>query len=91
MLGCGMSDLNCVYPKEPEVYGRCVDIHEFLYSQQGHEVSSSDAVVSPAGGLLSTALAILAGSPISLDLSCQQWLIQLAGNLFSGMSFLLNP
>lgn len=79
---------NNVYPKEPKVYGHCVDIREFLSSQQGHEGSSSDAVVSPAGGLLSTALAILTGSPISLDLSCQQWLIQLAGNLFSGMSLL---
>jgi hypothetical protein len=77
-----------MYPKEPKVNGHCVDIHEFLCSQQGNEVSSSDAVVSPAGGLLSTALAILTGSPISLDLSCQQWLIELAGNLFSGMSLL---
>jgi hypothetical protein len=59
-----------------------------FYSQQGHEVSSSDAVVSPAAGLLSTALAVLTGSPISQDLSCQQWLMQLAGNLFSGLSFL---
>jgi hypothetical protein len=79
---------NCIYQKEPKVYGHNVDIHEFLYSQQGHEVSSSDPLVSPAGGLLSTALAVLTGSPISLDISCQQWLIQLAGNLFSGMSLL---
>jgi len=56
-------------------------------SQQGHEVSSSDAVVSPAGGLLSTVLAVMTGSPVSLDLSCQQWLIQLAGNIFSGILF----
>jgi hypothetical protein len=63
-------------------------IHECFCSQQGHEVSSSDAVISSAAGLLSTALAVLTGSPVSLDLSCQQWLIQLAGNVFSGMSSL---
>ena len=45
-------------------------------------------MVSPAAGLLSTTLAVLTGSPVSLDLSCQQWLIQLAGNIFSGMSSL---
>ncbi|KDR16213.1 huntingtin [Zootermopsis nevadensis] len=55
-------------------------------SQQGHEVSSADAVVSPAAGLFSTTLAVLTGSPISLDLSCQQWLIELAGNIFSGVA-----
>jgi hypothetical protein len=65
-----------------------INIHEFFCSQQGREGSSSGAVVSPAAGLLSTTLAVLTGSPISLDLSCQQWLMQLAGNLFSGMSFL---
>ena len=45
-------------------------------------------MVSPVAGLLSTTLAVLTGSPVSLDLSCQQWLIQLAGNIFSGMSSL---
>jgi hypothetical protein len=63
-------------------------ILEFFCSQQGHEVLSPEAVVSPAAGLLSTTLAVLTGSPVSLDLSCQQWLIQLAGNIFSGMSCL---
>jgi len=60
----------------------------FFCSQQGHEILSSEAVVSSAAGLLSTTLAVLTGSPVSLDLSCQQWLIQLAGNIFSGMSCL---
>jgi hypothetical protein len=65
----------------------CVCVPGLFCSQQGYEVSSADAVVSPAAGLLSTTLAVLTGSPISLDLSCQQWLIELAGNIFSGVLF----
>ncbi|XP_066998979.2 huntingtin [Anabrus simplex] len=49
----------------------------------GTDVSSQ---ASAAGGLLATCLALLTASPISLDLSCQQWLVQLTGNLSSGLS-----
>ncbi|XP_069698723.1 huntingtin isoform X2 [Periplaneta americana] len=63
------------------VYPRAWGCTRCVTSQQ-----DQDGAPSPAAGLLSTALALLTGSPISLDLSCQQWLMQLAGNVFAGLA-----
>ncbi|XP_063237175.1 huntingtin isoform X2 [Bacillus rossius redtenbacheri] len=51
------------------------------------EVSTSkEAVPSAAEGLFATVMSLLAASPISVDLGCQQWLLQVAGSLFSGLA-----
>nr|CAD7204343.1 unnamed protein product [Timema douglasi] len=42
--------------------------------------------VSASAGLLATTLSLLTSSPVSVDLSCQQWLLHLAGNMFSGLA-----
>ncbi|PSN49021.1 Huntingtin [Blattella germanica] len=55
-------------------------------SQPSHGISPSEGDKSSAIGLFSVSLSVLMASPISLDLSCQQWLIQLSGNLFSGLA-----
>nr|CAD7575629.1 unnamed protein product [Timema californicum] len=47
---------------------------------------SAGVPVSASAGLLATTLSLLTSSPVSVDLSCQQWLLHLAGNMFSGLA-----
>nr|CAD7394386.1 unnamed protein product [Timema cristinae] len=47
---------------------------------------SARVPVSASAGLLATTLSLLTSSPVSVDLSCQQWLLHLAGNMFSGLA-----
>ncbi|XP_049777630.1 huntingtin [Schistocerca cancellata] len=61
-------------------------------SQSDGTVVAEPLTLSSAGGLLATSLSLLTASPLSLDISCQTWLVQLAGNLFSGLSvYCLRP
>ncbi|XP_071441491.1 huntingtin [Hetaerina americana] len=61
-------------------------------SKESNDIGSSykSPAVSPACGLLSTALTLLTSTSVSLDLSAQTWLIKLAGNLISGMAVYCN-
>ncbi|KAJ9589854.1 hypothetical protein L9F63_017009 [Diploptera punctata] len=70
------------------VYPRSWNINVSSSKKHGKRTSSVEAVDDNKcnSGLLTTALSVLTASPVSLDLSCQQWLIQLSGNLLSGLA-----